>query len=457
MATRTKGAFVNPYLAVTSVLSAILVACSGSSVAGAPASNATTSYWQDVAPIYNTRCVRCHQEGGIAPFRLDDYAEAKAHAQAELAQVSAGTMPPYFMVNDGSCESFQDEVSLSASEKATIKAWVDNGAIEGSPVAIAKAERPALADAVDLKTPSFSPVAGGDALSLNDEYRCFLLDAPTASDAFLTGYDVTPGDPSIVHHVLSFVVDPQQMAKNGQRNADVMQALDAQSPDRLGWPCFGAAGEGVAVKSVPVTWAPGQGVVHYPAGMGVPVRATDKIVVQIHYNLAEEGSAGKTDSTALHLHFEDAVERQLAFLLPDALLDSLGNVDGDGKSMPDLLPPGQEDAKYTWSRSGDQIGLHGIASADLVAVMPHMHGRGLRQQFRAGTAGNLGCIAHLENWDFHWQEFYFYKTPPKLGAATQFELTCEYDTRGDSEPVLPGWGTRNEMCLSVMMLALPPR
>jgi hypothetical protein len=23
-------------------------------------------------------------------------------------------------------------------------------------------------------------------------------------------------------------------------------------------------------------------------------------------------------------------------------------------------------------------------------------------------------------------------------------------------PVLPGWGTRNEMCLDVMMLALPP-
>ena len=34
------------------------------------------TFWQDVAPIYNSKCVRCHQQGGIAPFRLDTYADA---------------------------------------------------------------------------------------------------------------------------------------------------------------------------------------------------------------------------------------------------------------------------------------------------------------------------------------------------------------------------------------------
>src|SRR5258707_986748 len=63
------------------------------------------TFWQDVAPLYNNRCVRCHQEGGIGPFRLDNYADAKAHAALELARVTAGTMPPYFMVHDGTCES----------------------------------------------------------------------------------------------------------------------------------------------------------------------------------------------------------------------------------------------------------------------------------------------------------------------------------------------------------------
>ena len=34
--------------------------------------------WDDVAPIFNAKCVQCHQQGGIAPFRLDDYEIAKA-------------------------------------------------------------------------------------------------------------------------------------------------------------------------------------------------------------------------------------------------------------------------------------------------------------------------------------------------------------------------------------------
>ena len=66
------------------------------------------------------------------------------------------------------------------------------------------------------------------------------------------------------------------------------------------------------------------------------------------------------------------------------------------------------------------------------------------------------ATSDLENWNFHWQEFYFYKgTPPVITPSTQLELTCEYNTSADHDPVLPGWGTRNEMCLNVLMVALP--
>jgi hypothetical protein len=44
-------------------------------------------------------------------------------------------MPPYFMVDDGSCQSFQDDVSLTADQKSTIQASVDGGTPEGTPSA----------------------------------------------------------------------------------------------------------------------------------------------------------------------------------------------------------------------------------------------------------------------------------------------------------------------------------
>ena len=416
----------------------------------------TTTYWQDVAPIYNDKCVGCHQPSGIAPFRLDTYADAKAFSSIEKVRVNAGTMPPYFMVHDGSCGDFQDDATLSDKQKATINAWIDSGAAEGTPAALTLPVQPALANPSDVATPSFMPRAQGGQLAEFDEYRCFMMDWPHSADDFLVAYQVSPGDESIVHHVLAFVIDPQALGDGGRSNAAIIESLQDPASGRAGWPCFGGAGDGVNSSALPITWAPGQGVVSYPEGMGVPIKTTDKLIVQMHYNLADPQSVGRMDSTTLHMRFASRVNRQLVFLLKDPFLESIYNKDSAGNPAPDTLPPGQADAKYTWTRTGQELGIPGnISSVDLMAVFPHMHGRGLRQMVKIGPAGSLACAAHLENWSFHWQEFYNYKAPISISPDSQIQVTCEYDTSQDTMPVLPGWGTRNEMCVPVMMVALP--
>ncbi len=42
-----------------------------------------------------------------------------------------------------------------------------------------------------------------------------------------------------------------------------------------------------------------------------------------------------------------------------------------------------------------------------------------------------------------------------MTPSTRIQVTCEYDTSMDTEAVLPGWGTRNEMCLNILIVALP--
>ncbi len=409
------------------------------------------TFWGDVEPIFNNKCVKCHQSGGIGPFRLDDYASAKAYAPIEKVRVNQGTMPPYFMVHDGSCQTFQDDPTLSADQIATITAWVDGGTPEGTAPSTLPTlpTQPTLPNASSVSTPTFMPTPQGGELAEFDEYRCFLLDFPHTGDTFITGYDVSPGDAAIVHHVIGFVVDPNAIGDGGMTNAQIMANLQAQSPNRTGWPCFGGAGDGVNVGGLPIAWAPGQGIVEYPTGMGVPVKATDKFVVQVHYNLADPTTLGQTDSTAVQMQFADSVQRELRFLLPDPFLDTIGN------PTPDSLPPGQADTKYTWTLSGSDMGIQGVPSVDLMAVMPHMHQRGMRQTMNVGTVGNMSCASHLENWSFHWQEFYSYKAPIAITPDTQISVTCEYNTSNDTQAVLPGWGTRNEMCLNVLMVALP--
>jgi hypothetical protein len=63
-------------------------ACTSPTVASRPdAAPANPTYWQDIAPIVNDRCVGCHQAGGVAPFPLDSYQVVKPMAPT-IAQVT---------------------------------------------------------------------------------------------------------------------------------------------------------------------------------------------------------------------------------------------------------------------------------------------------------------------------------------------------------------------------------
>ena len=419
---------------------------------GDGAVTAPLTFWGNVAPILNTKCVKCHQEGGIGPFRLDDYAEAKKQASIIAVATKDGIMPPYLVTHDGTCGQFEDAETLTAAEKQTIWDWATGDKAEGTPLTLPRPSLPGIEGATTYQTPMLVPVAQGNALAEFDEYRCFPLDTGLDQDTFITAYDVLPGNPAIVHHLVAFLVDPAKMSPTGKTNAEVMAELDATDPDRIGWPCFGMAGEGVAVDAVPAVWAPGQGPVVYPGDVGVKLKKDHKIVVQMHYNLADEKLKGQSDSTTIRLRQAATVSRQAVFVLEDAFLDTLGN------PQPDLLPPGQKAATYTWKKTGAEMGLGQLPFVDLIGVMPHMHERGVRKQMSITQPGGpKSCAAKVERWDFEWQKMYFYKgTPTPVTATTEIELSCEYDTSQDTSPVLPGWGTRNEMCIAILMFALPP-
>ena len=87
--------------------------------------------------------------------------------------------------------------------------------------------------------------------------------------------------------------------------------------------------------------------------------------------------------------------------------------------------------------------------------MPHMHERGVASRCTiAGpdggdTAARPGSTAGISTGRSSTST----RAPPRLTAEAQMEMTCDYDTSMDDEPVFPGWGTRNEMCTAILMLA----
>ena len=123
-----------------------------------------------------------------------------------------------------------------------------------------------------------------------DDYRCFLLDPKVAQDSYITGFNVLPGNPQVVHHVIMFRVPADKVA--------TAEAKDAETPDE-GWTCFGGAGlggepgggapgqGGNPLDDAPWlgAWAPGGSEQVYAKGFGEPLDRGSRIVMQVHYNL----------------------------------------------------------------------------------------------------------------------------------------------------------------------------
>jgi mono/diheme cytochrome c family protein len=408
------------------------------------------TFGEHVSPIFNAKCVGCHQEGGIGPFRLDDYETAKSWGNLIVAATSAHVMPPFLMETGGECGSFDESGALSDEQIATIAEWVRAGAAEGPAARIERPALPTLPAARAWTTPRFAPLIQGGPLATFDEYRCFRVPLGLERDTWATGAEVLPGNSQIVHHVVGFLVDPNAPALEGT-NAEMMDRFERDDPERDGWPCFATAGEGISIESVPVQWGPGTGAFSFPRGAGIRVQRDRELVVQVHYNLASAGAAGQTDQTTVKLRLVDQVERQALFVLPDPMLDTLAT------DEPAALPPGQKSVSYTWARSVEEMLGGPIAvPLELISLGAHMHERGRKWTYELDNGSGFECIGRVNRWDFNWQRKYDYAVAPVLTGSSQLRLTCEYDTSADTEPVLPGWGTRNEMCLSVMMLAFPP-
>jgi hypothetical protein len=395
--------------------------------------------------------VSCHQEGGIGPFSLDDYAAASARASQIAAYTADRIMPPFLVETGGECGSFDESVALTDEEIAMIGAWARGGAREGTRVELTRPPLPVLDGATEFSLPEFVPQIVGGPLAEFDEYRCLPVPTQLDADTFITGYEVTPGNAELVHHVIAFALDPEHVTASGRTNQQVIDALRAADPNpgRVGWPCFGAAGEGVEVESASAFWTPGQGIVEYPNGLGVPLRKGRLLVVQLHYNMARAAPA--PDRTTLRLRLTPSVARQARYLSEDKLLDSLY------APTPAALEPKQKSVQFSWESSGRDAGLPDGLRAELVSIYPHMHERGRKYTFEMtrGT-GDYACQGRVNRWDFAWQRSYDYAEPIPFDANTRFRVTCDYDTSADNEPVRPGWGTQNEMCFVLLMLATPP-
>lgn len=401
------------------VLFAITLSACGTDLeaTGPEPTGSTPVYYGDIERIVRDNCIDCHSTSPdrLAPFALTSYEDTVAAADDwPLAfAVTNRIMPPYYAKDDGSCQTFHGNKWLTDGEIARFLEWTNGDRLMGDPASSVAAPPvvsalPRVDQTLDIGT-AYTPDA-----ALDDDYRCFVVD-PIGANKFVTGVYVQPDNASVVHHVIVFTL-PSDAAE-----ADVIQRdANAAGP---GYPCTnGATDLGTGFLA---GWAPGEQANIFPDGTGIAA-GTRKVVIQMHYNLAN--SNGQPDRTTIQLMLADTVTT------PAMIVALRGNVN---------LSPGQDDATATGTITLPTT----VSSARLWGGLMHMHTRGTGAEVVV-ERDSSSCLFDLDGWSFHWQHFYWYEAPVALHGGDRLRVTCHYDTTGETGTVTWGEGTADEMCLA---------
>ena len=382
-------------------------------------------YYGQVERIMRDNCVECHSTDPdrLAPFSLATFKDA--FDAADTAPISFAvnnrTMPPYFATNDGECQDLHGTKWLTEEEIGILTAWTNGQHLEGNPAdTVAPLPPPAALPEVN-KTLDIGANYTPDA-TRDDDYRCFVVPA-LGANAFLTGVHVRPTNFKVAHHVILYTLD----SAASQQEVEQRDLMDSGP----GYNCNDGVSDVGA--SFLTGWAPGQGATVFPAGTGVPVDGTRKLVIQLHYNLAN--SDGRPDHTVIDLDLAATVTS------PAQIVSVRGDVDLDW---------GKADAIATGTRALVLPGT--LTSARVWGAMMHMHNRGTGGELIVERSAN-SCLLDLAGWSFHWQHFYWYSDPLRVNRDETLRVTCHYDTTGDTARVTWGEGTEQEMCLAYLYIS----
>lgn len=426
---------------------ALLAACGGPSEQTGPE---PLTWARDVKPIVEQSCTGCHREGGIAPFALSTYEQVKTHRFAIETVTQSRTMPPVLAAQG--CTDYANDLRLSEAQIATLGAWAQSDALEGTalPQAPVDTQQSGLTR-VDLVMPMpivYTP------RQRPDDYRCFVIDWPKTDYTYVVGFRANPGNPKVVHHVIAYLAGPENAAEYAQ--------LDAADP-APGYTCFGGASSSGRGTGWLGAWAPGAIGGMYPQDTGILVKPGSKVILQVHYNTLGR-SGDLSDQTNVEVALADQVRHKGAYV-PFTNFQWMFN---GGMTIPahqtDVVHSFEIDPTPYWGTVTAGALPSGVGMK-VYSASAHQHllGTRSRQELRHAD-GSTECLLDIPKWDFHWQQGYWFSKPKVVKPGDKLSIECHWDNSAAHQPVVDGrqleprdvdWGesTTDEMCLGLLYVA----
>jgi peroxiredoxin len=362
--------------------------------------------YAEAAPIVRQKCQGCHRPGDVGPFSLLTYDQVRRRGASIREAVDERRMPPWHA--DPKHGKFKNDRSLSSHERAVILAWIEQGMPKGdAKEEVVKAKEGdgwhiGNPDHVfEMPKPYTVPAQGVL------PYQHFRVPTNFKEDTWVRAIEVRPGERSVVHHVIVYVVDGKADDKDGKRRIHLS------------------------------TYAPGLGHEVFPEGAAKLISAGSDLVFEMHYTPM---GRMKSDRSSVGLVLAKEPVKKL--------VTTVGIFNRSFK-----IPPGD--------------GNHAVESsftvprdAQLLGLFPHMHLRGKDFRYVATYPdGSTEVLLDVPAYDFGWQTQYLLAEAKALPKGTKIECFAHFDN-SDKNPANPDpkrtvrWGrqTADEMMIGFIDL-----
>ena len=353
------------------------------------------TYSKHIAPIFDSRCRECHRPGEIAPFPLTSYADTVGWEATIAEVVQEERMPPWNA--NPEFGHFKNDARLSADEKKLIRDWINNGCPEGDPADLPtpphfttgwRMPKPDMV--IPVRDEPYSVPATGVV-----DYQYLKVDPKFTEDKYVVAAEARPGNPSVVHHIIAFLMIP------GQTDISLGKML--------------------------IGYAPGTSPLVFADGAAMKVPAGTQIIFEIHYT---PNGTEQTDISSIGLKFVDASEVKNEVVGREAINSKF------------RIKPRHAAYPVEASERFDE-------DITLLSLTPHMHLRGKSFRYEATFPdGTSEVLLDVPKYDFNWQLRYEFAEPRLIPAGTVVKCLAQFDNSTENlnnpDPSKEvGWGQQS--------------
>lgn len=348
-------------------------------------------YASEVAPIIIENCAECHRQDGVGPFAMDSHIMLMGWSPMIREVLLNKRMPPTQV--DPYLSHSANARYVSPEELQTIVHWIDAGAPRGDSE-IDPLEELDFSNRKEwlLGEPDF--IVQGPEISVAStgvlDYDFHTVELPFSEDKWVRAVQYQAGDESVLHHLMTYVVAPDEDFWGPERNNEIVtrRFLEGYAPGKIE-------------------------AVEFPPNTGVLIPAGHKLAMQFHY---VTNGRSTVDQTNLALYFHDSPPEH----------EKLTQVVASHFTVPAQNNNFELSASHRFEREVVVTGLRA-----------HMHYRGKKMKFSASLPnGDMLDLFSVPAYNYGWQPHYLLTEYVALPAGSTIHVTGALDNTS-SNPTNP--------------------